>query len=119
MSGRNDNTPPLEGKRRLAVALEYGGQGAPRVTAKGAGPLAERIIELAAEHDVPLETDADLVAVLAQLELEQAIPESLYRVVAEVIAFAYLVKGRFPEGWEERQRDQGAPRGETGAQRDD
>lgn len=95
-----DEGHTYEGKRRLAVALEYGGQGAPRVTAKGTGPLAERIIELAAEHEVPLDTDADLVAVLAQLELEQEIPESLYRVVAEVIAFAYLVKGRVPAGWQ-------------------
>lgn len=101
MSAPDDETPPLEGKRRLAVALEYSGEGAPRVTAKGAGPLAERIIALAAEHGVPLDTDADLVAVLGQLELEQEIPESLYRVVAEVIAFAYLVKGRFPADWDE------------------
>jgi len=104
MSDRDENHT-YEGKRRLAVALEYGGQGAPRVTAKGAGPLAERIIELAAAHEVPLDTDADLVAVLSQLDLEQEIPESLYRVVAEVIAFAYLVKGRVPEGW----HDDGGP----------
>lgn len=38
----------------LAVALHYTGQGAPRVVAKGGGPLAQRIIETAREHDVPL-----------------------------------------------------------------
>ncbi|WP_435105014.1 EscU/YscU/HrcU family type III secretion system export apparatus switch protein [Arhodomonas sp. AD133] len=86
-------------ERRIAVALEYSGEGAPRVTASGRGITAEEILRLAAEHDVPLHADEDLVRVLAQLELGQEIPEALYRAVAEVIAFAYLVKGRLPEGF--------------------
>lgn len=86
-------------ERRIAVALEYSGEGAPRVTASGRGITAEEILRLAAEHDVPLHADEDLVQVLAQLELGQEIPEALYRAVAEVIAFAYLVKGRLPEGF--------------------
>jgi flagellar biosynthesis protein len=86
-----------EGKRRLAVALEYEhGQGAPRVTAKGGGAVAEQIIALAEQHGIPVRQDKELVAVLGQLDLEQEIPEVLYRVVAEVIAFAYLLKGKFP-----------------------
>ncbi len=86
-------------ERRIAVALEYSGEGAPRVTASGRGITADEILRLAAEHDVPLHADEDLVQVLAQLELGQEIPEALYRAVAEVIAFAYLVKGRLPEGF--------------------
>lgn len=90
---------PLEGKRRIAVALEYSGaKGAPRVTAKGAGELAEAILELAAAHGVPVRADKELVQVLAGLELDQEIPEQLYRVVAEVIAFAYWLKGKRPGG---------------------
>lgn len=90
-----------QGKRRLAVALEYGGQGAPRVTAKGSGASAEEILRLAAEHGVPVSQDSELVEVLAQLPLDREIPESLYRVVAEVIAFAYFVRGKLPEGYRE------------------
>lgn len=89
----------IEHERRLAVALEYTGRGAPRVTAQGGGALAEQIVRLAQSHDVPLYPDRDLVQVLAQIELDQEIPELLYRAVAELIAFAYLVRGEVPEGF--------------------
>lgn len=82
--------------RPVAVALEYTGQGAPRITAKGEGEVAEQILRLAREHDIPLRPDQGLVSVLAKMELNQEIPEGLYRAVAEVIAFAYLIKGRQP-----------------------
>ena len=80
----------------LAVALHWDQKNAPRVTAKGRGELAERIIELARRHDVPLQENPDLVEVLAHLDLEQQIPEELYLAVAEVIAFAYMIKGISP-----------------------
>ena len=75
-----------------AVALQYeGGASAPRVVAKGEGELARRIIEIAEEHGVPLYQDADLVRLLSRLELDQAIPVSLYQAVAEVLAFIYTL----------------------------
>lgn len=95
----------IEQERRLAIALEYSGRGAPRVTAKGGGALAEEIIRLAQAHDVPLRSDRDLVQVLAAIELDQEIPEVLYHAVAELIAFAYLVRGKVPEGFQARHPD--------------
>lgn len=92
--------PHVEPQRRLAVALEYSGDGAPRVTAQGGGALAEEIIRLAQAHGVPIRSDRDLVQVLAAIELDQEIPEVLYRAVAELIAFAYLVRGKVPEGFQ-------------------
>ena len=41
----------------VAVALQWEGTGAPRVTAKGRGETAARILELAQQHDVPVEHD--------------------------------------------------------------
>ncbi len=79
---------------RTAVALHYDGQGAPRVTAKGQLLLAEKILELAQEHGIPLYEDADLVTLLAHLELGDEIPQNLYVAVAEVIAFAYRMTGK-------------------------
>jgi flagellar biosynthesis protein len=78
-------------KLKKAVALKYepGKDGAPRVTAKGKGLVAERIIELAREGGVPLSEDPDLVGALIQLDFDEEIPPELYRVVAEVLAFAY------------------------------
>lgn len=78
------------------VALRYEGVGAPRVTAKGEGLVAEKILELAKEHHIPLHEDPALVAMLAKLELGDEIPVALYRAVAEVIAFAYMVSGKVP-----------------------
>jgi flagellar biosynthesis protein len=85
----------------LAIALNYDGANAPRLTAKGEHELARRIIELAKEYDVPLHQDPQLAALLAQIPLGEEIPEALYRAVAEVIAFAYLLSGKRPPGFEE------------------
>ncbi|MCG7866875.1 MAG: flagellar protein FhlB [gamma proteobacterium symbiont of Stewartia floridana] len=86
----------------LAVALKYDGENAPRLTAKGRGELAERILALAEEHDIPLHEDVELAALLSQIPLGDEIPQALYRAVAEVIAFAYLLSGKRPPGFEDQ-----------------
>lgn len=82
----------------IAVALHYDGNRAPRVTAKGVGATAEKIVELAKKHDIPLHHDQTLVKVLANVPLGDEIPRELYVAVAEIIAFAYLLCGKRPEG---------------------
>ncbi len=94
MTARTPPTDPKQPRRARAVALHYDGSGAPRVTAKGQGLVAERILEIARAHDVPLYEDAALAATLARIELNEEIPENLYRAVAQVIAFAYLLSGK-------------------------
>lgn len=79
-----------------AVALQYDGENAPTVTASGEGAVAEEIIRVAREHGVPLREDVMLAALLSELELGEEIPPLLYRVIAEVIAYAYLVSGKVP-----------------------
>lgn len=81
----------------LAVALHYDGKGAPRVTAKGRGPVAEEIIRRARQHDVPLNENPELVRLLAKVELGGEIPEALYLACAQVIAFAYYLKNKRPD----------------------
>ncbi|MCU4180793.1 EscU/YscU/HrcU family type III secretion system export apparatus switch protein [Bosea sp. BH3] len=78
---------------RIAVALEYDGQNAPRVTAKGSGELAERIVETAREHDVAVEQNPILAQALSAVELDDEIPEELYRATAQVIAFVLSLRG--------------------------
>ena len=90
----NDRKP--QSPEDEAVALHYSGKGAPRVTAKGKGELAEQIIALAKENDVPIQEDEHLVGLLAQIELGDEIPELLYVAVAEVLAFAYWLSGKVP-----------------------
>lgn len=90
MSERNDHP--------VAIALHYAGSGAPTVTAKGRGLTAERIREIADEHGIPLWEDAALADVLARVDLGDQVPEALYRAVAEVIAFAWQLRGRTVKG---------------------
>ncbi|WML39989.1 EscU/YscU/HrcU family type III secretion system export apparatus switch protein [Neobacillus sp. OS1-2] len=80
-------------KRMQAVALTYNAvqQAAPKVVAKGAGHVANSIIEKAKEHQVPIQEDPSLVELLSQLQLNETIPEELYNAVAEVFAFIYQV----------------------------
>ncbi|MCU7906450.1 MAG: EscU/YscU/HrcU family type III secretion system export apparatus switch protein [Candidatus Thiodiazotropha sp. (ex Epidulcina cf. delphinae)] len=85
----------------LAIALKYDGENAPRLTAKGRGELADRILALANKHAVPLHEDVELAALLSQIPLGDEIPEALYRAVAEVIAFAFLISGKRPPGYED------------------
>jgi flagellar biosynthesis protein len=80
----------------VAVALQYDGQGAPKVVAKGMGSLAEQIVALANEHEIPLHEDPVLSEMLSSIDLGKEIPPALYLAVAEVIAFAYLVSGKMP-----------------------
>jgi flagellar biosynthesis protein len=72
---------------RVAVALQYDKGHTPRVTAKGQGEVAERIISMAREHGVPIEDDPLLAQALSRIPLDDEIPEELYRAVAEVIGF--------------------------------
>lgn len=44
--------------------------------------------------------DESLAQTLSALELHQEIPRELYYVIAELIAFSYVMRGKFPPGWE-------------------
>lgn len=79
-----------------AIALQYDGENAPIVTASGEGSIAEEILRIAREHHIPLKEDALLAELLSDLNLGEEIPPILYRVIAEVIAYAYLVSGKVP-----------------------
>lgn len=81
---------------RKAIALHYSGKNAPKITASGRGLIADQIIEIARENQVPVHEDPALAAFLAQIPIGDEIPEDLYAAVAEVLAFIYLLSGRRP-----------------------
>jgi flagellar biosynthesis protein len=87
-------------KGRKAAALKYnvGEDRAPRVVAKGRGPVAEKIIETASEAERPIVEDAALVSALLALELGEEIPPDLYRAVAKILSFLYNVDKLEKEG---------------------
>jgi flagellar biosynthesis protein len=82
--------------RETAVALKYDGKRAPTIAASGMDDVAAEIIRLAREHGVPLYENPELAAILARLELDEEIPDTLYRVIAEILAFAFNLQGKTP-----------------------
>ncbi len=93
------NQPAENGPQPLrATALKYDPQqgGAPRVVASGQRKLAEQILAEARKHNIPVYEDPALTAALASVNLGAEIPEELYLVVAEVLAYIYRVGKNYP-----------------------
>lgn len=84
-------------KRQVAVALGYdkGKDKAPRLLAKGRGFIAQKILELAREHNIPIKEDTDLVRILEKLQVRQEIPPETYVAVAEILAFIYKMNDKY------------------------
>jgi flagellar biosynthesis protein len=81
----NDKTKRL---RQKAVALEYNpDELAPKVVAKGAGIIADKILEYAKDADIAVYKDAKLVEELTKMDLGQHIPPELYEAVAQILVF--------------------------------
>ena len=76
---------------KKAIALKYQpkSDNAPKVTAKGKGKVAEKIIEIAREHNIYIHNDSNLVETLSHLDLNEEIPSDVYIIVAELLAFVY------------------------------
>jgi flagellar biosynthesis protein len=89
MSEEKSQERTLSMKKAVALKYEPSKMEAPVIAAKGRGMLAERILETAKEHGVPVQEDAALVEVLSKLDLDQQIPPELYFLVAEILTFIY------------------------------
>lgn len=90
MSEENDMPPSA---RRRAVAVRYQGTAAnaPELAAKGAGTLAERLIQGALDAGVPVREDQFLVEVLSRLDLGVEIPPETYEAMAALLAEIYRI----------------------------
>jgi len=86
-------------RRKIAAAIRYDAAtaDAPRLTAKGRGAVAEKIIEIARRHDIPVREDRALVEILSRLDIDRQIPPELYRAVAEILAFVYSANEKYRE----------------------
>ena len=81
-----------ERKRAVALRYEQGKDKAPVVVAKGSGELADKIIQIAKENNVPIVEDKYLISALMNVEVYEEIPPELYRAVAKVLAFVKRVR---------------------------
>lgn len=80
-----------------AVALEYGDNPVPVITASGRAAVAEAIIREAEKQGVPVMRDPVLAARLAELPLGTPIPRDVYTAVAVVLSWVYWMEGREPD----------------------
>jgi flagellar biosynthesis protein FlhB len=79
----------------FAIALKYDSikNAAPKVLAKGADELAQKIKEIAREHDIPIHEDRELARALYRVcDIGDEIPSSLFKAVAQVLAYIYQLK---------------------------
>ena len=85
--------------KNSAVSLQYnrGSDRAPKVTAKGQGWVADKIIAMAEEQNIPIKKDKDLMELLEKIDVGQEIPEALYKIVAELLAWVYNLNKEYPE----------------------
>ena len=82
--------------RKKAIALEYGRNKAPRVSAKGHGDLARLILAEAEKQGVFVSQDPQLLSLLARLEVGDEIPQDMYTAVAVILSWVYWLKGMEP-----------------------
>lgn len=85
----------LLNQKAAALSYDENRDKAPVIVAAGRGHMAERIIEMACEHDVPVYEDNSLANILSQMELGSEIPVELYQMVVDI--YAYFLK-LAPEG---------------------
>ena len=82
---------------RKAVALEYGSNPVPTLSARGDGDMAQAIIDEAKSLGIHIAVDPQLVSLLSELEVGDEIPENLYVAVAIILSWVYWLKGLQPE----------------------
>jgi len=79
-----------------AIALEYGKNSAPVVTAKGDAELAQKILDEAQKHGVYVAEDPQLLALLSRIDIDKEIPPELFTAVAVIFSWVYWLKGMQP-----------------------
>ncbi len=92
---------------KKAIALEYGKNRAPIVTAKGEEEAALEMIAQAREYGVYVTEDPKLLALLSRLKVDQEIPAELFTAVSVILSWVYWLKGMRP-GDENTAPDAGA-----------
>jgi flagellar biosynthesis protein len=85
---------PNESRQVVALRYEPKRERAPKIVAKGRGYLADKIIEIAREHNIPIRQDKNLLQILSRLDLNDEIPTEVYKAVAEILAFIYRLSNR-------------------------
>jgi len=86
----------MKDRQKKAVSIKYTQNDfAPKITAKGKNKIAEEILKLAKENDIPIYEDRDLIEILYTMDVGYEIPETLYKAIAEILTFVYLANEKY------------------------
>jgi flagellar biosynthesis protein len=101
--------------KQKAVALSYDEHkmAAPVIVASGMGYIAEKMVEVAQKHEVPVYEDNSLATLLTQLELGTQIPEELYQVIVEIYIYFLQYGKKEMQAQEKPKEEQGNTKSET------
>lgn len=82
-------------KKSVAVSLKYdlNTDDVPEITAAGRGKIAEKILQIAHEHNIPVREDGTLAEMLASIEIDSPIPSEAFMAVAEILSYVYQANG--------------------------
>ena len=86
-----DKNNPKSIQQAVALAYEHG-DFSPKVIASGRGVVAEQIINAAIENNIYIHESKDLVNLLMQVDLDDYVPEEMYRAIAEILAWVYQLE---------------------------
>lgn len=81
-------------KKVVAIKYEEVKDEVPTVIAKGIGKVAEKIIEIAKENNIPIMHQTKLVNELYSLDIPSEIPEDMYLIVAKIIAYVMKLNNK-------------------------
>ncbi|EAU54279.1 EscU/YscU/HrcU family type III secretion system export apparatus switch protein [Mariprofundus ferrooxydans] len=86
-------------RKHQAIALNWDPylDAAPKITAKGSGQLADEIIRLARENNIPIREDRDLVQIFSQLDIGASVPPEVHTAIAEILAFIYWTNQQYTD----------------------
>jgi flagellar biosynthesis protein len=104
-SGRSNNKYASDRDVDQALALFYDGGNAPVITENRYGKAANKLVELALDAGIPIYENPQLLEQLSDLSIGDNIPPELYRLVAEILAFAFYIQGKAPDGYDTRDQD--------------
>ncbi|MDQ6968054.1 MAG: EscU/YscU/HrcU family type III secretion system export apparatus switch protein [Mariprofundaceae bacterium] len=82
-----------------AIALQWTPlqEAVPKVKASGTGALADEILRIAKENNIPIREDKDLVQILSLLDIGESIPSQTHTAIAEILAFIYWSNQQYEE----------------------
>ncbi len=83
-----------------ALALFYDGGNAPVISDNKTGQAAQELIQHALELGIPIYENPELLLQLSELQIGQNVPPQLYQLIAEILAYAFYIQGKAPEGYE-------------------